>query len=91
MIWDESKRKTNLEKHGLDFADAWLVHENPGRVTLSSKLVDDEVRYLEVAYAEAADLVLALVYTVRGEETRPIAFRRASRRERRRYEKAIKD
>lgn len=25
--WDEAKRATNLEKHGLDFADAQLVYE----------------------------------------------------------------
>jgi uncharacterized DUF497 family protein len=22
LIWDETKRQTNLQKHGLDFADA---------------------------------------------------------------------
>lgn len=27
--WDEEKRKSNLEKHALDFADAWRVFEAP--------------------------------------------------------------
>ena len=29
FTWDEAKRKANLEKHGLDFADAHRVFEQP--------------------------------------------------------------
>jgi uncharacterized DUF497 family protein len=36
IVWDEAKRKTNLEKHGLDFADANLVYENPSKITFQS-------------------------------------------------------
>jgi len=25
LVWDEDKRKSNIAKHGLDFADARLV------------------------------------------------------------------
>ena len=32
-VWDERKRSANLEKHGLDFVDANLVHEAPVKVT----------------------------------------------------------
>jgi uncharacterized DUF497 family protein len=32
MEWDELKRKANLKKHGLDFADAGCVLENPFRL-----------------------------------------------------------
>ena len=28
LIWDESKRESNLRKHGLDFADAAEVLES---------------------------------------------------------------
>ena len=24
-VWDERKRRANLKRHGLDFADAWTV------------------------------------------------------------------
>jgi uncharacterized protein len=27
--WDEDKRLSNLERHGLDFRSAYLVYENP--------------------------------------------------------------
>jgi uncharacterized protein (DUF4415 family) len=36
IVWDEAKRKTNLEKHGLDFADADMVYENPRKITFQS-------------------------------------------------------
>jgi hypothetical protein len=36
VIWDEAKRKINLEKHGLDFADAYLVYDNPDKITFQS-------------------------------------------------------
>ena len=29
FIWDEPKRQTNLQKHGLDFADAEKVFDGP--------------------------------------------------------------
>ena len=27
LVWDEAKRKANLAKHGLNFADDWLENE----------------------------------------------------------------
>jgi len=43
-VWDEAKRKSNLEKHGLDFKDAYLVHENPDKCTYDASR-DDEYRF----------------------------------------------
>jgi uncharacterized protein len=36
LVWDEAKRKTNLQKHGLDFADTGLVYDNPNKITFQS-------------------------------------------------------
>ena len=36
MFWDEIKRQANLEKHGLDFADAPMVLESPYRLDVES-------------------------------------------------------
>lgn len=30
--WDENKREFNLEKHGIDFADAILIFDDPNRI-----------------------------------------------------------
>jgi uncharacterized DUF497 family protein len=32
--WDEAKRRSNLKKHGYDFADADAVYENPLKFTI---------------------------------------------------------
>jgi len=84
--WDERKRATNLAKHGLDFADAWQVYGSPVKITFESAR-KDEIRKFDVAPLEG--LMLAFVYAERGGRARAISLRRASRAERRMYEKAI--
>jgi hypothetical protein len=86
IVWDEAKRKTNLAKHGLDFADAHAVYDNPDKFTITS-FRGGEARKMDIAMVEIRGLVLALVYVERGDDVRAISFRYASRRERRRYEK----
>lgn len=82
--WDEAKRASNLEKHGLDFVDAHLVYENEEKLTLQSPR-STELRRQDMALVEMAGEVLSLVYVLRGNTVRVISFRRASRRERRLY------
>jgi hypothetical protein len=82
--WGDRKRATNLAKHGLDFADAWRVHESPSKVIFASARTG-EIRKLDVAAVD--DVVLAFVYIERAGRVRAISLRRASRAERRMYEK----
>lgn len=86
IVWDEAKRQANLKKHGLDFADAHLVYENPEKVTVAS-VRNGETRQLDTAVVEVLGTILALVYVERNDDVRIISFRHASRQERRRYEK----
>ena len=83
--WDENKRLSNLAKHGLDFADADLVYENPDKLTLPS-LRKGEERWLDLAIVATEGLYLALAYQLRGYNTRVISLRRASRKERQIYD-----
>ncbi len=84
-VWDETKRKSNVEKHGLDFADAYLVYENPGKCTYDSSRLG-EYRLMDIALAEVRGKVLTLIYTERGNDVRIISFRPASREEREQYD-----
>ncbi len=88
-LWYEAKRKSNLKKHGLDFRDAYLVYENPGKCTYDASR-DDEYRLMDVALAVVKGRLLTLVYTEREEDVRVISFRNASREERKRYEEDSK-
>ncbi len=88
--WDERKRIGNLEKHGLDFADAWKVFEASVKVTLPVPRTESgEVRWIDIA--EVANVVLVLVYTIRGGSVRNISFRKAKWKERRIFDAALKD
>ena len=83
-IWDETKRQSNLSKHGLDFADAGEVLESRYRmdalVTRSG-----ELRMQSVSYALGFLAVLTVVHVEREGSTRIISFRRASGKEREVY------
>lgn len=85
-VWDEAKRKSNLEKHGLDFIDAHLVYENQNKCTYTSNRLGEQ-RWMDIAMAMIHGKLLALIYTLRGENIRVISFRPASREERAQYEK----
>ena len=88
--YDPAKDAANLDKHGLSLADAALVYEAAGKITLFSPR-ENEDRRMDVALVEVAGVVLALVYVERGDVVRPISLRRASRQERRLYEDAKQD
>ncbi len=80
--WDEAKRLTNLNRRGLDFADADLLFD--GRpVATSSSLRNDEHRF--VSTAKIDDKPYTVVWTWRGDNQRIISFRRASNAEERAY------
>lgn len=87
--WDESKRKSNLEKHGLDFRDAATVFES---FRLSA--IDDRIDYGEQRIASLGllhDCVVFVVYTIRGDVIRLISMRRASKYETEIYFNEIPD
>ena len=52
MIWNETKRALNLEKHGLDFVDTGLVLSNRYRLEFET-VRNEEVRRQTFAYISA--------------------------------------
>lgn len=84
LVWDPSKAATNLAKHGIDFADAVSVLEDPMAITIEDD-VDEEDRQITVG-TDALGRVLVVVFTWRGEAVRIISARSATKRERKHYE-----
>ena len=82
--WDPDKAAGNLEKHGIDFADAALVLYDDLAVTVPDDDADEE-RFVTLG-ADAIGRLLVVVYTWRDERIRIISARQATGRERRRYE-----
>lgn len=82
--WDESKRAMNLDKHGLDFADADLVLENEFVWVVDSPR-GGEARSQAIAYVFEVLMVLSVAFVQRGECCRIVSFRPARRDERSAY------
>lgn len=79
--WDEAKRKTNVKKHGVDFS---LVPElNWEHALTLEQQHGDEKRFETIAPIE--DRLYVLVWTQRIAKLRVISFRKANKREVRRY------
>lgn len=86
--WDETKRLSNLTKHGLDFFDADLVLEGPHLLT-EARTVDGEVRHL--AIGRIAGRHVAMIFTERDGAIRVISLRKARQREREQHQAAFGD
>lgn len=79
--WDEKKRNSNLEKHGIDFVDAIEIFLS-AHVDVVSKH-PGELRH--EATGEVAGRIVTVVHTRRGDVIRLISARIARRNERERY------
>ena len=84
LIWDENKRQANLQKHGLDFADADQVLESHYRLDIEIWR-SNELRTASLSYVLGQLAVLMVVHTQREQATRIISFRPASSKEREIY------
>jgi uncharacterized DUF497 family protein len=81
LTWDETKRQTNLQKHGLDFADANEVLQSSYRWDIDI-VRSGEIQTQSISYVMGLLAVLAVVHTNREDATRIISFRVASEKER---------
>jgi len=83
--FDPAKAATNLQKHGVSFADAEGVFADPLAVSMEDPDAQSERRFVAIGLGSAGEL-LVVVYTERGSEYRLISARRATRKERKLYE-----
>ncbi len=88
--WDEAKNRSNVRKHGLDFAAAEEMFRGLLLAHVDARQDYGEKRWIGVGTSRGRTLVA--VFTERGPENiRIISLRKATRRERKQYEKAIQD
>jgi uncharacterized DUF497 family protein len=89
ILWDPSKARTNLRKHGVRFSDAEMVLFDPNAITDEDDTSEAEKRYVSIGL-DSMLRVLVVVFTYRGEDIRLISARPATPRERRQYEEGIR-
>jgi uncharacterized protein len=84
--WDSAKAIANLQKHGVTFDEATTVFGDPLALLMADPDHSDaEERYLLLGMSSRKRLVV-VAFAERPPRTRLISARRATRRERRRYE-----
>ena len=84
--WDESKRNSNIAKHGVDFVDAAAVFSDDERIeTVDTRQDYGEQRLQTIGMVEPN--ILFVVFTMRdkGETRRIISARMANSNERKLY------
>jgi len=82
--WDEEKRRQNLRKHSVEFADAVSALEDEEALTSADDDSDEEERFVTLG-ADLFGRILVVVYTWRGDSVRLISARKATPRERKQY------
>ena len=83
FTWNEAKRKANLKKHGLDFADAERVFSGHTLTRPDTRFVYTENRFPTIGLLGVDVVVIAHTETV--DEIHIISMRKAERYEQKNY------
>jgi uncharacterized DUF497 family protein len=85
--WDENKRHANIRNHAIDFQDAVTIFDG-NIITIEDERFDyDEQRFISLGLMKGN--VIVVVYIERGEITRIISARKATKYEQINYFKQI--
>jgi uncharacterized DUF497 family protein len=85
--WDETKRKVNIRKHGLDFVGCEAIFDAPVSITEDVSVSYGEQRLNAIGWLQG--LVVCMTYTERDEDFHVISLREAEKHEVRRFIKEI--
>ena len=83
FIWDEKKRKTNLQKHGLDFIDAEQVFSGVSFTFEDARFPYYEQRFITIGMLK--NIVVVITFTEYNDVVRIIFMRKASKNEKKIY------
>lgn len=86
--FDPSKNAANLAKHGVSLADGDGVLLDPLGITIEDDMTEGEFRSITVGM-NAFGVIPVVVWTQRPDDARIISVRKATPKERRRYEEGV--
>lgn len=87
--WDEAKRRVNLQKHGVDFADVSAIFEGDIVTLVDDRYEYGEVRYVTIGLLKGRTIVVA--HSGSEDVIRIISARKATRYEERAYFEQVAD
>jgi len=76
--FDKKKSQINKKKHGIDFIEAQILWEDPDRIEIQLKTLD-EARYLLIG--KISEKRWSAILTYRGDRVRIISVRRSRKEE----------
>ena len=86
--YDQNKAKSNLQKHGVSFAEAVTALLDPNALAMEDPGAEDEARWILLGMSDRIRL-LTVIYTLRGPRIRLISARRSSRSEAKTYAEGL--
>ena len=89
VVWDPSKTRSNLKKHGVSFSDVEMVFYDPYAISFEDPGSKDENRFVVIGM-DAISRVVVAVYTYRDKDIRLISARKATKSEREMYEAGVR-
>jgi len=81
--FDKRKSQLNKKKHGIDFIEAQALWNDPDRIEIPAKTIDEE---RSLIMGKISDTRWSAIITYRNEKVRIISVRRARKEEREIYE-----
>lgn len=87
--WDENKRLVNIRRHVLDFQDVVTIFDGDIVTVEDDRFTYDEQRF--ISFGVLRGEVIAIVHIERGDVTRIISARKATRYEEIEYYRQIID
>ena len=88
--WDTHKARKNEETHGVSFDEASTAFRDTLSLTIRDPLHSDEEDRFILIGNSGTNRLLVVVHTERGENIRIITARKATKKERKQYEKNVK-
>lgn len=88
--WDESKNTINIKKHGIDLQDVKNVFDGPMIVNIDDRYDYQENRLIGIGWMR--NIVVVVVYIENNDDSiRILSARKASKYERKEFEREIKN
>ena len=88
--WDENKNQLNQQKHGISFEEAKEIFFDTVFTSVSAKIDYGEVREISIGTIQNV-LIVAVVHTDRNGKVRIISARKATPKERRKYNEYLSE
>jgi len=87
--WDDTKRKLNIKKHGIDFTNASMIFDSYTLTIEDDRYDYGEERFVTIGILEGR--VVVVVHTENEDSIRIISIRKATKYEEKKYFSQIPD